>query len=307
MLSRSQLVFKLIDILGYPLQNGVAFPNIKKIKDVPYVPNGDSLHSGNIYYNPYRVKDGNRLPVILNIHGGGFVMGDKDYRWSLSEFYAHNGLFVYDINYGLSPKAVFPENCNDCVDALNFLIELAKEYPIDLDRVIISGDSSGAYMATYITALAFDDELRKSIGGHEIKIKPAALASFCGIYDVETLLHVPVPFGIIQDTASQLLGMKIKRDMSNLKDAPLIDKISPSQFVNENWCPVFIVWTDSDVICIDQGPAMAKVLKEKCKNVTTFSTDGLLNNHCFHLIYRTKEAKRCMAAFIRFLKENKFI
>lgn len=303
MLSRSQLVFKAIDVIMYHMQNGASFQNIEKVKDVIYRPEGGLKNAGDIYYDKNRLASGKKFPVILYIHGGGFVMGDKDFRWTLCEYFAHNGYLVYDINYRLAPEIGFPDMCNDCVDAINFLETLAEEYPIDLSRVVVSGDSSGAYLATYLTALAFDDELCASIGGHPVQIKPAVLAPFCGIYDVETLLHVPVPFGIIQDTASLFLGMRIKRDMSNFKDFPFVGKLSPSAYVNKNWCPVFIAWTDSDLICIDQGPAMAEVLQKTCSQVETFHCDGLLNNHCFHLNYRTKEAKKCMAAFMRFLKK----
>ena len=302
MLSRSQFVFKVIDVVMYNMQNGISFQNIECVKDVIYKPDGGIANSGNIYYDKNMAAAGRKFPVILNIHGGGFVMGDKDFRWSLSEFYAHNGYFVFNINHRLSPEAVFPENCNDCVDALNYLSVLAQDYNIDLDKVIITGDSSGAYLATYVTAMAFDDELREKIGGHEVKIKPAALASFCGIYDMDTVLHRPIPFGIMQDVATQFMGMKVKRDMSNVYDFEFFDYLSPSGFVNEKWCPVFIVWSDEDLICVGQGDVMEKILQEKCPNVGSYHCAGLMNNHCYHLTYRTKPAKKTMAAFLRFMK-----
>lgn len=302
MLSKSQIVFKAIDVVMYDMQNGAHFQNIECVKDVAYSPLGGKATTGDIYYDRNMVQEGRRFPVIVNIHGGGFVMGDKDYRWTLCEYYAHNGYFVYDINYRMPPEVVFPEICNDCVDALNFLPELAKQYPIDLDKIILTGDSSGGYLTTYTAAMAYNDELRKKVGGHKLNVTLAAIAPFCGIYDLQTLLGVWMPFGLIQDTAGMLLGIHVKRDMSNLKDYPLIDYVSPSEFINENWCPVFIAWTDSDLVCVNQGDKMAKRLQQTCKTVETFHCDGLLNNHCYHLNYRTREAKKCMAAFLRFLK-----
>lgn len=304
MMTISQIAFKLVDILMYNMQNGVKFQNIECIKDIEYRPDGGRTNSGDIYFDKNLAAAGKKFPVILNIHGGGFVMGDKDYRWSLCEYYAHNGYFVYDINYRMPPDVVFPEICNDCVDALNYIEELAKDFNIDLDKIIITGDSSGGYLASYLACIAYNEDLRKAIGGHEIKMKIAALAPFCGIYNVKTLLDVWMPFNLIQDTASMLLGMKIKHDKSNFNDFEYIDYLSPYDHVNENWCPVFIAWTDSDIVCIKQGENMANKIQQTCKTVKTYRCKGLLNNHCYHLNYKTKEAKRCLAAFIRFLKEN---
>lgn len=304
MMTVSQIAFKLVDVLMYDMQNGVKFQNIECIKDVVYREGGTRNNSGDIYFDKNMAANGKKFPVIVNIHGGGFVMGDKDYRWSLCEYYAHNGYFVYDINYRMPPEVVFPEICNDCADAINFLPELAKQYNIDLDKIIVTGDSSGGYLTSYIACMAYNEELREAIGGHELNVKLAAIAPFCGIYDVKTLLDVWMPFDLIQDTASMLLGMRIKHDKSNFGEYKYIDYLSPYDHINDKWCPVFIAWTDSDLVCIKQGEKMAKKLEETCKTVKTYHCDGLLNNHCYHLNYRTKEAKKCMAAFMKFLKEN---
>ncbi len=301
-MTKAQLAFKAVDVLMYNQQNGMKFPNIVRVRDVAYNPEHGRKTSGDIFYDKNMAASGRKFPVILYIHGGGFVMGDKNYRWTHCEYYAHNGYFVYDINYRMAPEVVFPEICNDCVDALNYLPELAKTYNIDLDKVIVAGDSSGGYLTSYIAALCWDEELRKAVGGHEVKVKPAAIAPFCGIYDVDTLLGVWMPFGLIQDTASLLCGFKINKDMSNVRDYKYIDYISPYSFVNDKWCPVFIAWSDSDLICINQGAKMAEKIMSTCKTVGSYHCGGLLNNHCYHLNYRTDESKKCMAAFIRFMK-----
>lgn len=302
MLRRSQIAFKAIDVLMYHLQNGIKFQNIVRISDVPYTEKGGKANSGDIYFDKNMASSGKKFPIIVNIHGGGFVMGDKDFRWSLCEYYAHNGYFVYNINYRMAPEVSFPEICNDCIAALNFLPTLAEQYNIDLDKIIVTGDSSGGYLAGFVAATAYDDSLREATGCPELTVKLAAIAPFCGIYDVETLLNVYMPFGLIQDTAELMLGFPIKRDLSNIKEYPYYDWVSPYAFVNEKWCPVFVAWTDSDMICINQGAKMADRLRETCQTVGYYSCDGLLNNHCYHLVYRSKEAKKCMAAFMRFLK-----
>ena len=108
MMTKSQLVFKAVDILCYQMQNHVHFPLIEQVQDVAYSPEGGRATSGNLFFEKTRLASGEKLPILVNIHGGGFVMGDKDYRESLCEFYAHNGFFVFDINYRMPPEVVFP-------------------------------------------------------------------------------------------------------------------------------------------------------------------------------------------------------
>ena len=296
-MNRSQLVFKAIDVFMYAPQNIVGFSKVTRIKDIPYSRISED-NKGDLYYCKRHIEKGKKLPVILNIHGGGFVMGDKAFRKSYSSYWAHKGYFVYNINYRLSPKVYFPENLNDVVDALNFLPQLAKRFPIDLNKIVVMGDSSGGYCTSYLAALAFNDGLSKKLGVRDVKVKPALIAPFCGIYDIKTLLKNKLPFRLVDVTAQTYLGFKLKKDFSNLSGYKYLNELSPINFVNEKWCPVFITWTDSDMICIKQGDGMYEKLVEKIgkENVGYFRTDGLLNNHCFHLDMTTVESKRCLAA-----------
>ena len=264
--------------------------------------------TGDIYVREDLLKKGEKLPVVLNIHGGGFVMGDKKYRYGISSWWADKGYIVYNISYRLSPDVYFPENLVDLADALNYLKVLAKEYPMDLDKLVITGDSSGGYSAAYLTALAFNDDLRKKlveISGIEIapvELKPALCAPCCGIYDVETLLKTKMPFKLIPVTAKTYTGYNISNDLSNIKNYALYDYISPINFVTKDWCKVFMIWTWSDLICIDQGRPMYNAICRKIgkKNIGYYTADGIMNNHCFHLNQATEESKKALAALEKF-------
>ena len=196
----------------------------------------------------------------------------------------------------------------DLADALNYLKVLAKEYPMDLDKLVITGDSSGGYSAAYLTALAFNDDLRKKlveISGIEIapvELKPALCAPCCGIYDVETLLKTKMPFKLIPVTAKTYTGYNISNDLSNIKNYALYDYISPINFVTKDWCKVFMIWTWSDLICIDQGRPMYNAICRKIgkKNIGYYTADGIMNNHCFHLNQATEESKKALAALEKF-------
>ena len=309
-MNRSQVIFKAIDIFAYIPQNMTRYKGIVNIKDAPFNEDCSIDASGDIYYHEESMKickqENKKMPVILNIHGGGFVMGDKKFRKSYSSFWAKNGYFVFNINYRLAPEIQFPGYLKDSVDAINYIEVLNQYYEVlDLDRVVVMGDSSGGYSAAYLTALAFDDTLRETLGMPEIKVKPALLAPFCGIYDVQTLLGNNIlPFKVVDITAATFLGYdKLKDGLENIKEYKYIDFISPLAFVNENWCPVFLAWSNSDIVCTNQGRPFYDKLCECIgeEKVGYFETSGFVNNHCFHLNMTTKASKLCLAAAKEFL------
>lgn len=312
-MNRSQVVFKAIDIIGYIPQNITRYKGVVCVKDVAFNKKQNESESGDVYYSAKAMKlckeQGKKMPVILNIHGGGFVMGDKKCRKSYSAFWAEKGYFVFNINYRLAPTAQFPEYLYDSIDALNYLEELNKYYgTLDLNKIIVMGDSSGGYSAAYVAALAFDDELVKKLGAPEVRLKPAVLAPFCGIYDVKTLFDNNIlPFKIIDVTAETFLGYEhTDEGLAAVKSYKYVDYISPIAFVNKKWCPTFLVWSNSDIVCTNQGEPMYEKLVENIgeENVGKFTADGFANNHCFHLNMMLKISKQCFKAADDFFREK---
>ena len=302
-MNKAELVFKAIDVFGDRPQNAVHYPGIVRVSNIPYSDKSETLTVGDLYFKRSLLNDGKKHPVMLYIHGGGFIKGDKNYRVTNSEFFAHHGYFVFNIDYRMPPEISLIENYSDIIDAMNYIDELAKTYNIDLDKIVVSGDSSGAYQTAMLSAFAFDDELRKTLGLQEIKRKPTALALMCGIYDLEKLLSGPAIFGIVPETVSMILGFKVDRDMKNAYDYEYINFISPIRLVNEDWCPVFLAWANEDIICVGQGPLMQDQLEQKGVSYDYFAAGGLLNNHCFHLNMGTAIAKECMHQCVDYLNQ----
>lgn len=309
-MNRSQFGFKLIDIfMNQPQNKAVRYKGIKVIKNIPYSDKSPIDTKGDIYVREDLYKSGKKLPVVLYIHGGGFVMGDKKYRYGISCWWASKGYMVYNISYRLSPDVYFPENVVDLVDAMNYLEDLSSDYPMmDLDKIVVTGDSSGGYSATYLTALAFDDKFRRDLvkaSGIEIapvKLKPALLVPCCGIYDIDTLVSTKLPFRLIDITAETYTGYKFEKNMKNFPEYPLVKYISAEDYVNKDWPPVFMIWTWSDLICVDQGRPMYNAICRKIgkKKIGYYVGDGLMNNHCFHLNQLTPQSKRALRALEKF-------
>lgn len=302
-MNKAQLVFKAVDILCKPSQNALRFKNIVSEKDIPY---GDGKRmTADLYYKPELLTDGKKHPLVVYFHGGGFLMGDKSYRVSISEYYADKGCFVYNVNYELPPEADFIKMARCCVDGLNSVAKLFERYNIDEENIVLTGDSSGAFIVSCLAALKYDSSLREAIDCEDIEIDIKGLMLMCGIYDIEVLLKGTSLFGVIPQTAKMLLDFDLKKDFSNIKDYKYYDYLSPAHYVNENWCPTFICWADDDIVCQGQGEPMAERLEEAIDYVDTYHIGGFRNNHCFHLNFgiNNKPAVECMERSVEFLNK----
>lgn len=303
---RSEVVFKLVDIFFHVPQNYKRFANITVEKDIVYDKNYSQICAGDLYYDK-RYKGKGKYPVVLNIHGGGFVCGDKKHRKSISSYYANKGWLVYNINYRLSPDFPFPSANIDCMNALNFLRELEEKYNLDLNRVVVTGDSAGGYFAAYLVAASTNKALREKIGIPDPKVKIAGLMSFSGLYNFELALQAKLPFDLTRSIAESFLGIEISKDFSNLKDYPYLHETSPSNYVNADWCAVFLSYAEKDFFCKGQGKSLVEQLKQVGVEVYSHSSRKATDNHCYHLDWFKGISRECFReadTFLRKIKNN---
>jgi len=305
---RSEFFFFLIDHLMHPIQNYRLFKGLKKVKHVIYNDSQPKDCKADFVFDPKLLAGETKLPVLLNIHGGGFVKGDKRHRTSISQYFAHKGFFVVNVNYRVAPKHPFPATIIDCINALNSLKNFAEKYNIDLNKVAVTGDSSGAYCASMLVAYNADPSLCEKVGAPKIEVPPALLLGFCGPYDLEAALSITkLPFNLLWDIGHSFLGtydgFELQKDFSNLKDYRYINEISPAKLVNERWCPTFLAMSKKDILCAGHGEIMQKQLEEAGVPVKTYTSEKFTDNHCFHLNFYSKAAKECLKSAVDFMNE----
>ncbi len=299
-MNKSQFIFKVVDIVCDKSQNPFNYDSIYTIKDIPYSDKDEKMTCGDLYFNPVILKDGKKHPIILNIHGGGFIMGDKRYRKTLCEYIANKDYFVYNINYRMPPAVDLMGSIADCIDAVNHIEKLAEDYNIDTDKIIVTGDSSGAYLAAYIEAVKTNPEISENVPVPNVTADIAALILHSGPYDMNGMIDFGLPLGMTPQLASMLVGYELKHDMSDLNNYKYYKYISPSDFVNDKWCSSFISWSDSDFVCPNQGRPMAEKLMKCCPKVSTYYAEGFANNHCFHLTMKKDVSMQCIEKSMNF-------
>ncbi|PYH99971.1 catalytic protein [Aspergillus ellipticus CBS 707.79] len=101
-------------------------------------------------YTTHR-KEGRRLPVVVNFHGGGFTLGcpTDDSRWAQCVL-GEVGAVVVSVGYRRAPEHPFPAAVEDGVRALQYLASHAVELGLDVSRIALSGFSAGGNLAVTV-------------------------------------------------------------------------------------------------------------------------------------------------------------
>ena len=121
-------------------------------------------------------------PALMQIHGGGWVIGDKrEQGLPLLNHMAAQGWVGFNVNYRLSPGVAFPDHLVDLKRGLAWIKEHADEYGIDPDFVCVTGGSAGGHLTALMGLTANDPAFQP--GFESVDTSVAAAVPFYGIYD----------------------------------------------------------------------------------------------------------------------------
>lgn len=105
-------------------------------------------------------------PCLYYIHGGGFVFKATDVQYYYEQRYALNcNCRVVGIDYRLMPEHIWPDATNDCINGFRYISDNAEELKINLEQVVIGGDSAGGLLSleSYLGLKTMDKNLPKGL------------------------------------------------------------------------------------------------------------------------------------------------
>ena len=125
------------------------------------------------------------LPVILVVHGGAWVYGDKE----LYQFYAmelaRRGFAVVSYSYRLAPEFKFPAQLEDTNQVVAWMYENQETYHLDMRQVFAVGDSAGAHLLGLYLAVCTDPAYAARYAFAVPKgFLPRAVAFNCGVFNL---------------------------------------------------------------------------------------------------------------------------
>ena len=159
----------------------IPFPaGVKEWNNISYGP-----HDKSNLLDVYAPADQTNCPIIVNVHGGGYVYGDKELYKRYSMDLARRGFAVVNINYRLAPKWKFPAPLEDINNVMHW-IERESRWFGDATHIFMVGDSAGAQLTSQYAAMLANPEYMATFGfrrpGPGIQLKAVGLN--CGMYDM---------------------------------------------------------------------------------------------------------------------------
>jgi acetyl esterase/lipase len=180
-------------------------------------------------------------PVVIFIHGGGWVQGTKEGSALQGVLpYVAMGYSVVNVEYRLANVSLAPAAIEDCRCALRWVVAHAKDYNFDPDRIVVSGASAGGHLALttgMIPASAGMDRMCYTTS----EPKVAAIVNFFGIADIPDMLEGPnkKPFPESWPYTTQWLGNQPNR-------AEIAKASSPMTYVRAGVPPTISIHGDAD-------------------------------------------------------------
>lgn len=132
-------------------------------------------------YEP-EVPKGTELPVIINIHGGALIMGNKDFSTGFCRHLAHRGYLVCSLEYRLIPNVRVYEQFDDVCAGMDCVGRKLVEFDVDLTRIYLVAESAGAYLATYVAAMKKSKALQEAVGYEASRINFKAMGLISGMF-----------------------------------------------------------------------------------------------------------------------------
>ena len=173
------------------------------------------------------------LPTLIWIHGGGWTGGTKE-SFSGIPAYLTMGVNIVNVEYRLARVATAPAAVEDCRCALRWVIQHAKEYGIDVNRIVVGGGSAGGHLAMTTGMLPASAGLDRLCPGPD-NLKVAAIVNWYGIADVNELLDGPN----MKPYAVTWLGSAPDREQ-------IAKRVSPLTYVRAGLPPVLTIHGDAD-------------------------------------------------------------
>jgi acetyl esterase/lipase len=245
--------------LGWLLFNRELPPVGRVIADIPY--GADRLQRFDLIVpqgKPPLLRQGSggqAFPVLVWVHGGAWIAGDKAPYTRICRSFAAEGYLVLNVNYRLAPGHVYPAALLDVASVMRWVAEHASEFGGDANRIFLAGDSAGAHLVSWYAAALRKPELLSSVGIARAVPERSVrgLLLFYGVYDCEAFLESGLPF--MDWTAQKLLGVERGRILELARES------SPLRHLGADFPPCFITAGERDPL-YSQSVTLAQKLTE---------------------------------------------
>jgi acetyl esterase/lipase len=176
------------------------------------------------------------VPTVIYIHGGGWVFGDRTGATPQLFPYFQRGWNIVNVEYRMAYVSPAPAAVEDCRCALKWVIRNAKQYNLDVTRIVLTGHSAGGHLSLTSGMLTPDAGLDVECPGDEV-LKVAAIVDWFGPTDVNDILQGPNK----KTYAEEWLGTQANREA-------IAKRASPLTYVSASNPPIIMIHGDVDAV-----------------------------------------------------------
>ncbi|MCB9705478.1 MAG: alpha/beta hydrolase [Myxococcales bacterium] len=218
-----------------------------------------------LFLDIYRPRaPGERRPAIVQVHGGGWIIGFKEYQGiPLLTHMAAGGWVGFNVDYRLSPRATFPDHLIDIKRALAWIRANADELGVDPDFIVVTGGSAGGHLTALMALTAGDPEYQPGFEDADTSVQAAVV--FYGVFDFANILgNKPTSF-------VRLLERVVMK--KRLRDDPeAFLRASPLARVHEGAPPIFVIHgTRDNLASVQDAREFARRLRETSHDLVLYA------------------------------------
>lgn len=259
-----------------------------------YINDSNDLHQLNIYA-PKGINK--KLPLLIDIHGGGWIYGDKDTNGLLCMDFAKRGFITMSMSYRLLPEYKLLDMIQDIFSSLHYLYSLKSQYLIDFNNVAIMGDSAGGHLNLICNAINNSSYLQECFGVEKLPFNIKCIVA-----------NHPAPF-IHNPVKEKELDRAFKRicygfNYTKTSFYPYVSIKGFGKFLDKN-TKILIITSKDDNVVREQAFDCAKLLNKL--NIPYDFYDELGNDtwHVYNVTQPFREISiKCNNYIEKFIKEN---
>jgi acetyl esterase/lipase len=277
--------------LIYPLPRPAR--SVLVIRNIDYA--GDAQRAHRLDIIRRRIDPPTRAPVLVYIHGGAWVVGDKrEQGLPMMHELARRGWVAVTINYRLSPRATWPDHIVDCKRALAWVREHIAEFGGDPGFIAVSGGSAGGHLAALLALTPGDPDFQP--GFEEADASIDACVPFYGVYDMTA------GRGTSRYDRGMLTLLERRVFKRRLADDPAVfEAASPLRRVHRDAPPFFVIHgTNDTLVPVAEARAFVSALRAVSQAPVLYA-ELPYTQHAFDVLPSVRNA-HATAAVVRFLE-----
>lgn len=257
--------------------------SVKKTILPEYVSFGKDKDQYFLYYEPKALRSDK---IIIWIHGGGWNAGSPKFFDFVGQSIAGMGYRFVSLGYRLSPKNKYPCQIEDAVLGYQAALGMLKEKGIDISKLVISGPSAGAHLASI---LVYDAALRSKMN-----------YSLDGVIG---FIGVGGPYSFTART-SLSVNLLLNQLFQKNYDRALAE---PCSLIQKTDIPMLLIQSRHDGLidfsCAELFYAKAKELGIPCE---LYAVENRKNTHSWYtagMFLETRKDNKCLDKFISWIEQ----